>query len=86
VEIAQQLGLTISPTAIQQSQALLLQSQQLMAQADAAKAEMGADPNTMHGGKLAQQESLSKHASDATGGLQGTGGPAALGAAGGHLQ
>ncbi len=41
---------------------------------------------TEHGGKVAQQESLSKHASDESGGMQGTGMPAAMGAGGGFLQ
>jgi hypothetical protein len=42
---------------------------------------------TEHGGKLAPQESLSKHSADLTGGLQGIGGaPAPMGAPGGHLQ
>lgn len=49
-----------------------------------APAEPGTD--TAHGGKVAQQESLSKHASDATGGMQNTGMPAAMGAAGGMIQ
>jgi hypothetical protein len=87
VEIATQLGLTISPQAVMQSQALMKQSQDLMAQAEAAKAaEKDAKGDTKHGGKLPQQESLSKHASDVTGGMQGTGAPAAMGAGGGHLQ
>lgn len=38
-----------------------------------------APPNTDHGGKLAQMESLSKHANALTGGMQGTGAPAPMG-------
>lgn len=85
IEILQQQGITISPENVQLSQALLQQSQALAMQAGAAD-EMGGEPNTAHGGKLAQQESLSKHAADQTGGMQGVGGSAAMGAAGGHLQ
>jgi hypothetical protein len=85
VEIAQQLGLKISPAAIQQSQGLALQAQQL-AKAQAAEAALqkqsGQQP---HGGKVAQMEGLSKHAVDQTGGMQGTGSPAASGAGGGIM-
>jgi hypothetical protein len=83
-EIAQQLGITISPTAILQSQQLLLNAQQ---EAEAAAAEEQAQKGSeKHGGKVAQQESLSKHASDLTGGMQNTGAPAAMGGGGGMLQ
>lgn len=85
IEILQQQGITISPQNVQLSQAMLLQSQMLAAQA-ATEENAGAAGDTKHGGKVAQQESLSKHASDKTGNLQGTGMPAAMGAAGGHLQ
>jgi hypothetical protein len=83
VEMLIQSGWKISPEAIMQSQQLLLNAQ-MMAQAEAAQAE--AEGDTKHGGKTAQQESLSKHASDKTGGMQNTGAPAALGAAGGMIQ
>lgn len=85
IEILQQQGITISPGAVTSSQALLQQSLLLAAQAG-SDAGTGAPPNTAHGGKLAQQESLSKHHADNTGGMQGSGAPAAMGAAGGHLQ
>jgi hypothetical protein len=81
IEILQQQGIQISPEAVQQSQGMLLQAEQLAAQ-QAAEAQA----NTKHGGKLAPQESLSKHAADQTGGMQGTGAPAAMGAPGGQLQ
>ena len=82
--IAEQLGLQIDPSWVQMSQALLQQSMAMAAQAEAASGDAGA--NTKHGGKLPQQESLSKHAADQTGGMQGTGSPAAMGVGGGHLQ
>jgi hypothetical protein len=47
-----------------------------------AMKEAAASPNTAHGGKVPQQESLSKHAADQTGGMQGTGSPAATGPGG----
>jgi hypothetical protein len=82
--IAQQLGLQIDPSWVTLSQAALQQDQQLALLAHAKDADSAGDGR--HGGKLAPQESLSKHAADVTGGMQGTGAPAALGAAGGHLQ
>jgi hypothetical protein len=85
IEILQQQGITISPQNVQLSQAMLQQSLMLAAQAGAAE-DAQAEGNTQHGGKLPQQESLSKHAADKTGGMQGVGGTAAMGAAGGHLQ
>jgi hypothetical protein len=90
IEILQQQGITISPQNVQLSQAMLQQSLMLAAQAgdkdDEGGGSGGAAPATAHGGKLAQQESLSKHASDQTGALQGVGGaPGAMGGAGGHL-
>jgi hypothetical protein len=80
VEILAQLGVTISPQAIQQAQGLLLQAEALAAEQAQAEAD------TKHGGKVPQQESLSKHASDQTGGMQNTGAPAAMGQGGGYLQ
>jgi hypothetical protein len=85
IEILQQQGITISPQNVQLSQAMLQQSLMLAAQAGAAE-DAQAEGNTQHGGKLPQQENLSKHAADKTGGMQGVGGTAAMGAAGGHLQ
>jgi hypothetical protein len=83
--IAEQLGLKIDPSWVTISQAMLQQSLALAAQADANKAN-GADPDTKHPGKTAQTESLSKHQADQSGGMQGGGGTAALGAPGGMLQ
>jgi hypothetical protein len=83
IEILQQLGVKISPEAVSQSQGMLLQAQQLAAAQAAEEAQQAGD--TKHGGKLAPQESLSKHAADQTGGMQGLGGTAAL-APGGMVQ
>lgn len=85
LEIATQLGLQIKPETVQLSQALLQQSQQLAMAAGAAD-ETAPQGDTKHGGKLAGQESLSKHHAEQTGGMQGVGGTAAMGAPGGHLQ
>jgi len=84
LEIAAQLGLKVSPEMVMLSQQMFLQAQQL-AQAEAAEQE-AQKGSEKHGGKVAQQESLSKHSSDLTGGMQNTGAPAALGAAGGMIQ
>lgn len=80
LEIAQQLGLKISEAAIAVSRQALATMQQL------AMAQQAEEGNTKHGGKVAQQESLSKHAADASGAMQNTGMPAAMGAGGGMLQ
>lgn len=81
LEIMAQNGIQISPTAVMQSQQLLLQAEQ-MAAAEAA-AQEGQEGNPEHGGKLAQQESLSKHHADRTGAMQGVGGaPTPMGAGG----
>jgi hypothetical protein len=85
IEILQQQGITISPQNVQLSQAMLLQSQAMAAQA-ATEENAGAEGKTEHGGKMAQQESLSKHQSEISGGMQGVGGQAAMGAPGGQLQ
>jgi hypothetical protein len=82
VEVLGQCGIKISPQAIQQAQSaamnqLLMQS--MVAQADGQE---GGEPDTEHGGKVAQMESLSKHAVDETGGMQGSGAPAPMGAGG----
>jgi hypothetical protein len=81
--IAEQLGIQIDPSWITISQGMLQQDMMLAAQADAQDAEAKGDAK--HGGKLPQSESLSKHAADKTGGMQNTGAPAALGAAGGMV-
>jgi hypothetical protein len=82
--ILEQLGVKIDPSWVTISQAMAQQNAILAAQAEAADAE--AKANTKHGGKAPQQESLSKHAADQTGGMQNTGAPAALGAGGGMIQ
>jgi hypothetical protein len=84
LEILAAQGIQVSPEAVSLSQGMLLQAQQ-MAAAEAAEQE-AQDGDTKHGGKVAQQESLSKHASDKTGGMQNTGAPAAMGNPGGFLQ
>jgi hypothetical protein len=82
-EILKQQGIQISDQAMAQTQQLGA----LMAAMNAMQATAEAqDGQTKHGGKLPQQESLSKHAADQTGGMQGSGGPAAMGAPGGMLQ
>jgi hypothetical protein len=83
LEMLQQAGWKITPAAVMQSQQLLLNAQmQAAAETAAADAQQGSDT---HGGKVAPQESLSKHAADATGGMQNTGAPAAM-APGGRIQ
>jgi hypothetical protein len=75
LEILKQAGITITPEAIAAAQGAA-QNQVLMgqmAQAQAQTGEGGAD--TQHGGKVAQMEGLSKHQTDQTGGMQGTGAP-----------
>lgn len=72
VELLMQSGWKISPEAIQQSQGLLLQQQQLeAAQAAEAEAQKASDK---HGGKVSPMETLDKHAADAGMGMQGVGG------------
>jgi hypothetical protein len=64
---------------------MLLQAEQMAAAQAQEQAALKGD--TKHGGKLAQQASLSKHHADETGAMQGIGGtPAAMGAPGGQLQ
>jgi hypothetical protein len=82
LEILQQQGITISPTAVQLSQALLQQSAALAASAETSGEGQPA-AETQHGGKMPQMEGLSKHAADQTGGMQGMGGaPTPMGAGG----
>ena len=77
IEILKQAGITVAPEAIQQAQEASMNA--LMAQQAAAVANAtpggpeGAE--TAHGGKVAQMESLSKHANALTGGMQSTGMP-----------
>jgi len=81
--IAEQLGLKIDPAWVTMSQAMLQKSLELAAQAETDQARAKAAGDTRHGGKLAQQESLSKHHADQTGALQGIGGaPSPMGAGG----
>lgn len=81
--IAEQLGIKIDPSWVTLAQAALQQSMELAAQADAQNIAAKADGK--HGGKVAQMESLSKHAVDMTGNMQGIGQPAASGAGGGIM-
>ena len=91
MEILKQDGLQISDQAVQQAQQaalLAVQAAHLPAQATG----LGAPPtNDAHGGKVPQMESLSKHANQLTGGMQGMptpengGQPAPMGA-GAQLQ
>jgi hypothetical protein len=80
VEIAQQLGLTISPEAVLASQQFLLQAEQLQAAQDAEAAQ-----ETAHGGASAEAKKINKHPTEATGGMQGSGAPAPI-APGGTIQ
>jgi hypothetical protein len=75
------LGVPIDLQAIQAAQALAAQitAQQM----NAAPGAHGQTPQTEHGGAAAQAEPLSKHAAGETGGMQGSGAPAPLGAGGG---
>jgi hypothetical protein len=84
--IAEQLGIKIDPSWVTLAQAALQQNMEMAAQAEADAEGAKAAGETKHGGKLAPQESLSKHAADMTGGMQGVGGQAAMGAPGGMLQ
>jgi len=74
VEICQQLGIKISPEAIMQSQQLMLQAEQL-----AAAKEMEANAQTEHGGAAKEAPKINKHPTEATGGMQGSGAPAPMG-------
>lgn len=80
LEILQQQGIQISEAAIALSQQALATLQQM--QAAQAAEQKGSEK---HGGKVAPQESLSKHASDQTGGMQNTGAPAPMGGGGGNF-
>lgn len=82
IEVLKQAGVTIDPAAIQAAQAAAMN--QVLMQQVAAQAQPGEGTaeNTAHGGKVAQMEGLSKHATDLTGGMQGTGVPSPMGAGG----
>jgi len=79
MEILRQAGVTVSPQAVQEAQAGAMNA--MMAQGVAQDTGQGdAGANTTHPGKVAPQESLSKHQTDLTGGMQGTGQPVLAGA------
>jgi hypothetical protein len=80
LEAMSKMGIPIDMAAVQAGQQLA--GQQIQAQQMAAAAEHGAEAQTAHGGAAAKAEPLSKHAAVATGGMQGTGQPAPLGAGG----
>lgn len=84
IDILNQAGLKIDPQAIAEAQGQAHNA--LLAQTVVGKAipAKPGQPNTEHGGKVPQMESLSKHANALTGGMQGTGEPAPLGAGGTH--
>lgn len=73
VEVLGQVGIKISPQAIQQAQEAAMN--QVLMQQVAAKAnpQMGGQPDTQHGGKVPAAEGLSKHHADETGNLPGAG-------------
>jgi hypothetical protein len=73
------LGIPIDMGAVQAAQAL---AAQLTADQITAEGLAATTPQTEHGGKTAEAEPLSKHHAELTGGMQGTGQPAPLGAAG----
>jgi hypothetical protein len=90
IEILQQQGIQITAQAVEAASTMLAQVQQqalLQGQQQALQEQQANQPpDTTHGGLLAQQASLSKHAAEMTGGIQGTGTTAPMGATGGHLQ
>jgi hypothetical protein len=86
IEILQQQGIQISPEAAQLALAMAQASAQMAAQSAGAEGGKGPAGDPRHGGALAGQEPLSKHAADKTGAMQNTGMPAGMGAAGGRVQ
>ena len=82
VEVLGQCGIKISPEAIAKAQEAAVTQMMAGQVAAQANAQTGAGAETAHGGKVAQMEGLSKHATDMTGGMQGTGQPAPMGAGG----
>jgi len=72
----------ISPQAIAQAQTAAAHVVMAGGAAGADAGKGGPPLDTAHGGKVAQMESLSKHAVDQTGGMQGTGAPSPMGAGG----
>jgi hypothetical protein len=84
MEILKQAGVTVSPEAVQEAQGASMNA--LMAQQMPGQPTgKGAPPDTtVHGGKVPQMESLSKHANALTGNMQGTGESSPMGAGGTH--
>jgi hypothetical protein len=72
------LGIPIDLQAVQAAQALAAQ----VPPEPGPDGQHGAAPDPTHGGAAAQVEPLSKHAADATGGMQGSGAHAPMGAGG----
>lgn len=83
LELLLQSGWKISPQAVQQSQQLLLQAQEMAAAEQAEQEAQKQAGSTEHGGKVAPMESLDKHQADSGMGMQGVGGIAQAGQAGG---
>lgn len=84
MEILRQSGIQVSPQAVMEAQAgaqnqLLMQQLTAQVGQDTGQGEPGP---AEHGGKQPQAETLSKHHADETGGMQGTGAPAAMGPGG----
>lgn len=88
LDMLSKMGIQIDMAAVQAAQALAARVPMDPAQgghlAPGAPPVPGAPPDPTHGGALMPLEPLSKHATDRTGGMQGTGAPAPT-AAGGHL-
>lgn len=78
MEILKQSGVNVSPQAVQEAQAGAVNSL-MAAQVTNATGQGEQQPNTEHGGKVAQLEGLSKHAVEMTGNLPGTSGQPASG-------
>jgi hypothetical protein len=79
IEILRMAGVNVTPEAVKEAQGGALN--QMMAQQAVPTGDVGAGQpgaSTGHGGKQPQQESLSKHHAEMTGGMQGTGAPAPM--------
>lgn len=75
-EIAKQMGLTISPEAIQLSQAMFQQAAALAATVQTDQPGPDGQPETEHGGAMetmGETAPINKHSADRTGGLEGIG-------------
>jgi hypothetical protein len=73
------LGVPIDMTALQTA---IAKAEQLTADAITAEGLAETHPQTEHGGAVAKAEPLSKHQTEQTGGMQGSGAPAPMGAGG----